>query len=168
MPNPIGYSFAPTFENSELARGRGATGAQPHEALQVLSYRLPRVTGGGSISPLVSDTMRGGPNMSVLESVFRTILGPDAAAALLSGQGAFPTGGTPNPTIRPGLDDPTEHRGPLQPVNYTDLLRDRTGGNIGFGNTGRSPGHELAPAPGAGPHGAPIARNPFAGGYRPY
>lgn len=103
MPNPMGVSFAPTFENSELAQSRSGF-SQPQEALQVLSYRLPRVRGAGSISPLVGDQMRGGPNMSVLESVFRTILGPDAAAAFLSGQmpqGGAAMGQPPSPVVHP-------------------------------------------------------------------
>lgn len=158
MPNPIGYSFAPTFENSELAQSGGRSGAQPSEAVQVLSYRLPRVVGHGAISPLVGDQFRGGPNMSVLESVFKTILGPEAAAAFLSGQMGMPTGQTPSPVVRPGLD-PTRPGEIVAPQAFD--IRDRVpgGGFIGGVTGGRSVGEAA---------GTPQSTNPFAGGYRPF
>jgi hypothetical protein len=75
--NAIGFAFAPTFENARMEPGRGA-GSQPQGAVQTLNYRLPRVS-PGAISPLVGDRpAQGGFSSAVIESVLRTILGPDA------------------------------------------------------------------------------------------
>jgi hypothetical protein len=139
MPRPIGDVFAPTFENSELARGRGGAGQQPQEALQVLSYRLPRVRGSGSLSPLQGQDRAGGPNMSVLESVFKTILGPEAAAAFLSGgMGAgMPGSRTPDPVVRPGVGAPQGFPtgGAPAPFDFRDWLSQHNTGVTG----GRGP-----------------------------
>ena len=89
MPEPrnsIGYSFAPTFENAEMA-GRNAAISAPQGPLQVLSYRLkktPAVT--GSFSPLASDRAprTGIGNSALIQSVLRTVLGDEAAQAFLS------------------------------------------------------------------------------------
>lgn len=85
MPsNALGYSFAPTFENAQMEPRRGA-GNLPQGAIQTLNYRLPRVT-SGAISPLVSDQpAKTGFSSAVIESVLRTILGPEAFALGTSG-----------------------------------------------------------------------------------
>src|SRR5688572_17472990 len=107
MPsNAIGYSFAPTFENAE----RRGVGPRPQGAIQTLNYRLPQVTGAPSrLSPLVSDTPSMGFGNAVIQSVLRTILGPDAAASMpnsghagMPGQGSM--GGVPG-AVGGGGDD---------------------------------------------------------------
>lgn len=89
MADQLGASFAPTFDNADLAK-RGQVGGQfPQGSLQVLNYRLPSVAGAagipGSISPLLGDQRRGGFGSAVLQSVLHTILGPDAGAGLMGG-----------------------------------------------------------------------------------
>lgn len=85
MPSNVmpGYSFAPTFDNAEDARRGGTPAMTAQDPLQVLSYRLPKWTGaGGGLSPQQSQTMAGGIGNAVLESVIRTVLGPDASSVL--------------------------------------------------------------------------------------
>lgn len=115
MPSPnsnaLGYSFAPTFDNAEAAR---RTSSAPQTPLQVLSYRLersPAVLGG--FSPLATDQRSGVSNAALIQSVLRTVLGPEAAQMFLQaleeggGSGQPPTGpivaGNPS---SPGLANP--------------------------------------------------------------
>lgn len=97
MPN-LGYSFSPTAAQADEAK-RGATsppfGSQG--AIKTLSYQMPKFTGAASsaaISPLVGQESRGGFSNAVIESVLRTVLGPDHASQILAGGGGG--GVTPN------------------------------------------------------------------------
>jgi hypothetical protein len=88
----FGYSFAPTFDNQDTLRrgGRPGTLQQGQSPLQVLHYELPRAGGNrlGSFSPLAGQGLRGtGIGSAVLQSVLRTVLGPEAAAGLTGGGG---------------------------------------------------------------------------------
>lgn len=87
MPPTIGATFAPTFENSELAtRDRATTRAS--SPLKVLNYSMePRVAGSpGGLSPLQGQRFAGSPiGQAVLESVLRAVLGADASMFLNSG-----------------------------------------------------------------------------------
>ena len=93
MPNnSIGYSFAPTFQNAELAKA-GVPNASPQQALQTLSFQLkPKMAGApgnaDGLSPL-QGTERVGSSIAeaVLASVLRTVLGVDAASMLPDGRG---------------------------------------------------------------------------------
>jgi hypothetical protein len=122
MPQPLGASFAPTFENARTMRPTGGGAAPSAQALQVLSYNLtPRVAGAPGVSPLQGQK-RAGSSMgqAVLESVLKTVLGADAAMDISQGaqssspfgtQGPDPgvsgmTGGQiPNPVVHPGGGD---------------------------------------------------------------
>lgn len=134
--NPLGYSFAPTFQNAEMGARGGAPPAQAQQALQTLSFRLkPRVAGApGSLSPLQGQDRAGSSiGQAVLESVLRTVLGagavlPGQAMGLSSdpngvhgplrqvsrdpgiGGGAPMPTVTPNPTFLPGDDEKVEQR----------------------------------------------------------
>lgn len=84
MPGPnFGYSFEPTMESADRARRGGVPGAAPQGAIQTLNFRLPRVTGAASLSPLTGQD-RVGTNFggAVLQSVLKTVLGPQAASFL--------------------------------------------------------------------------------------
>lgn len=139
MPSPttrnqIGYSFAPTFENAELAGRSG--GPQAQGPLQVLSYRLkrsPAITGG--FSPLAGDQMSGASNSALIQSILHTVLGPDAAQAFLSSLSSGVGGGMGGgmsmpannaPVVKPGGEGvklPTEGGSiapPAGPPNFID------------------------------------------------
>lgn len=76
--NALGFSFAPTFDNAEQARGQ-MTNAAPQGSIQTLNFALPKVN--NAPSPLVSDSRRSATfGGAVLESVLKTVLGPEAAA----------------------------------------------------------------------------------------
>ncbi len=94
-----GWTFAPTFENAELARRGGSPVGTNQDAIQVLNFQLPKEVGAASanaISPLVGSERRGvNLGSAVLDSVLKTILGADAASALLSGSPAAAAPGRP-------------------------------------------------------------------------
>lgn len=108
MADPIGASFAPTFENADLAARGGVAGSFPQGAIQILNYRLPTVGGAagvpGSISPLLGDTRRGGFGSAVLQSVLHTILGPDAGGLLGGSDDTFAAGLRRERQLNPGAD----------------------------------------------------------------
>jgi hypothetical protein len=82
--NPFGATFAPTTENAQSRSGGG--GGTYEAPVQVLNFRLPQVTGAATanaISPLVGEARRPTFGSAVLESVFRTILGPEQASEFL-------------------------------------------------------------------------------------
>lgn len=90
---PLGYSFAPTSDQAAQAKGGQVSppfGSQG--AIKTLNYSLPKVTGAAgaaSISPQVTQNKYGsGITSAVLESVLRTVLGPDHAGMVL---GSSPT-----------------------------------------------------------------------------
>lgn len=92
MPSPnFGYSFSPTQENAQLARTGQVAGAAPQGAIKTLNFRLPAQVGRASarsISPLVGQQSAGsGFGGAVLQSVLRTVLGVEAAAALMGHSG---------------------------------------------------------------------------------
>lgn len=94
MPdNTIGYAFAPTFNNAQQAR-RNAQASAPAGTIQTLNFRLPNVT--NAPSPLITDQRMGSTfGGAVLQSVLRTVLGPDAAAQFTpSGGGGSVAGGS--------------------------------------------------------------------------
>lgn len=96
--NPLGYSFAPTFSNAELGKRGGSPPASSQQALQTLSFRLkPRIAGApGSPTSLMGAGPQGSPiSSAVLESVLRTVLGPDAAAMLSAGSPAAMAASSP-------------------------------------------------------------------------
>ncbi len=97
MSQPLGISFSPTYENAQ--QSRGMPGATPQGSIKTLNFRLPRVTGAASanaISPLVGQDRRGSSfGGAVLQSVFRTVLGADAASTLFSGSPAASAVGQP-------------------------------------------------------------------------
>lgn len=132
MPQPLGASFAPTFDNARQIRPTTGGTAPSSQALQVLSYNLqPRVAGAPGLSP-VQGQRRAGSSMgqAVLESVLKTVLGPDAAVAIGQqaessspfggpmtdpGIGAMTAGQAPNPVIHPGGEG-APRRGPEDPM----------------------------------------------------
>lgn len=85
---PLGYSFAPTFENADLGKRGGSPAEFPQGSVKVLNFQIPRIAGApgpNAISPLVGDTPSGASfGSSVLQSVLHTVLGPDAGAAAAS------------------------------------------------------------------------------------
>lgn len=77
MPQPLGYSFAPTGENAEQGKQGGKPPQTSQSALQTINYRLPKVQGSAAISPLISQDQAGSPfSSAVIQSVLRTVLGP--------------------------------------------------------------------------------------------
>lgn len=133
MPQPIGYNFAPTFENAETGR-RGQPADQAQRAIQTLSFQLPKFAGAGrtGVSPLQGQPFAGSPiSQAVLQSVLRTILGPDAVMGAFADPNAssdpagvhgssevspsmfpMPTGPSRSPTIHIGDSGPRLPLGP--------------------------------------------------------
>jgi hypothetical protein len=104
MAGSIGYSFAPSFDNADMGRRGASPAAAPQGALKTLNFRLPRVAGAATsnaISPLVTDERRGSPLAeAVLQSVMRTVLGPEQAAAFTMA----PPVTSPSPVRQPMRD----------------------------------------------------------------
>jgi len=90
MAAPIGYSFAPTFDNAELGKRGGSPVTQNQDAIKTLNFQLkPQVVGAsGGISPLAGSSPRGSNfGGAVLASVMRAVLGADQASAFMDGIG---------------------------------------------------------------------------------
>lgn len=100
----IGYSFSPTFANAELGKRGGSPATPSQDPIQVLNFRLPKVVGAptsNALSPLQGDTRHGSDfGGAVLQSVLRTVLGPDHADAVMSGSPAAAA----SPVAMPGRD----------------------------------------------------------------
>lgn len=129
---PLGYSFAPTQAAADQTKAGGAPAFGAQGALKTLNFSIPKVTGAAGLSPLVGDQPSGaGISVTVLESVLRTVLGPDHAAMVMSppqgpqdahggddqglaqllaslggggGQAPVPQQATPAPVIHPGQE----------------------------------------------------------------
>lgn len=103
MPaNTLGYSFAPSLENAEGERNSPALSAQ--DPLQVLSYRLPKWKGAaGGLSPMQGAEQLGSSiSSAVLDSIIRTVLGPQAnLQATMAGFAP-----QPQPTEQPRIPTP--------------------------------------------------------------
>lgn len=93
----LGYAFSPTEAQAAEARsGQVSPPFGSQGSIRTLNYSLPKITGAAGISPLVSDQRQGsGISSAVLESVLRTVLGPDHANMILapSPQPQGPVGG---------------------------------------------------------------------------
>jgi hypothetical protein len=104
MANPLGYSFAPNFDNAEQGRRGGSPATTPQTPLQTLSFRLPKFKGaGGGLSPLQGTSAGSSLSRAVLESVLRTVLGSGAMEQAL---GAPPASSrVPVPGVEPTAID---------------------------------------------------------------
>ncbi len=95
---PLGYAFSPTQAQADQAKaGQVSPPFGSQGAVKTLNFSLPKVTGAAgssALSPLVGEQRRGpGISSAVLESVLRTVLGPDHAAMVLAPQ-PMPGGST--------------------------------------------------------------------------
>ena len=117
MANPIGYSFAPTFQNAELAQQGATPGTAAQQALQTLTFKLkPKMAGAPGLSPLQgSERVGSSIGEAVLASVLRTVLGIDAAALLQSGSAAA-HGDTYSDSMRRERNLPGGPRNPVSPI----------------------------------------------------
>lgn len=150
MPPGIGYSFNPSGDTLRLNQPRtgGVSGMAPQEAVKFLSLRLPERPSPTAIAPQAllkaqggQPAMGGGADLkTVIEGLIKIFNG--------GGQPGMSGGGAPPPPkITPPIGDPTgKSPGDLGPVDYTEILKGKTGGNTGIGNTGKAPG-PLGPAP---------------------
>lgn len=132
----LGVSFAPTTDAAnQPSSGVTSPSFGNASALKTLSFRLPSVTGaagGGNagsagLSPQVGQDQRGSFASAVLESVLRTVLGPDHAdqviqsasgtgsdsgAAMIQQMAGSVPGTAPGVTIHPGdVQEPGIPRG---------------------------------------------------------
>lgn len=130
MPQPLGIAFAPTSDNAAMAGKTPGTAPQFSSPVQVLNYRLPTVS-PNAISPLMSQQQQGsGISSAVLESVLKTVFGPDGLSGALqptsrgdesgSDRMPLPSGGTfssqaPQPTtprFEGNIDTPPTQNAP--------------------------------------------------------
>lgn len=147
MPaNTLGYSFAPSLENAEGERNSPALSAQ--DPLQVLSYRLPKWKGAaGGLSPMQGSEQLGSSiSSAVLDSIIRTVLGPQAN---------LPTtmaGFTPQPQPMEQPRIPTPQPGMVgQPSPFRPQPRDPV-----------APAHDFRPQPSPGVSVFPGTTSPGA------
>lgn len=87
----LGYAFSPTTEQAAQAKhGQASPPFGSQGAIQTLNYSLPKVTGvagASALSPMLGDTQLGsGITSAVLQSVLRTVLGPDHASLITQGR----------------------------------------------------------------------------------
>lgn len=86
MAAGIGFSFEPNAD-AGTAPGGSAPAFGSQSSIKTLNYQLPAQTGAvgaAGISPLVSQQRQGsGITSAVLQSVLRTVLGPDHANMIL-------------------------------------------------------------------------------------
>jgi hypothetical protein len=172
MPDGIGYRYQPGANEALLQRGGngGSPTTAPQTAIRTLSLRVPQTQSVPGLSPLplLNATGGGGSDLDMLLAALLKAFGGGGGM----GQGpSRPNAQGAPPRIIPGIDDPTEDRGPLSPVNLEEILRGKSGGNTGIGNTGRGPMGPLGPAPGgmpwderSGNPAAPGNELPMAGG----
>ena len=145
MPDGMGFRYQPGATDTPLKPGQGHGGGlttAPQQAIRTLSLRVPQTTSVPGVAPLPLLNARGGGG-SDLDMLLTALL------KAFGGQGSQrPSGGSPTPPrVRPPIDDPTVDRGPLETVDWSQILRGRNGGNTGIGDTGRGPMGPIGPAP---------------------
>jgi hypothetical protein len=160
-------SYGIGFQPGQDQNGQGSGPAPLESVVKLLSLRLPSVVGAQGIAPqgLLNAPGMAGQGGGMGETQWLQML-----RQLLSGggmgmgaQGMGMPGGTAGPRIIPGIDDPSGTPGPggLGQVDWASVLRGRTGGNTGIGDTGRGNPGPLGPAAPATPPQMP--RGPMDG-----
>lgn len=148
MPEGIGYSYQPGRQDTPLQRGETSGGRNttaPQQAIRTLSLRVPQTQSVPGIAPLplLNAAGGGGSDLDMLLNALLKAFGPGAMPGAAGLAAPSSVAGGP-PRVRPGFEDP-QAGGP--PQNLADLipggrtadLARLSGGNTGFGNTGRGP-----------------------------
>lgn len=162
MPPGIGYSYQPGSQDQRLQQtaGGGSPTTAPQQAIRTMSLRVPQTQSVPGLAPLrlLNAQGGGGNDLDFLLKALMAAFGQQVGPA--PGRGSF--GGGP-PRVRPGIADPNEQRGPLVPMDREAILREKSNGRGGFGDTGRGPMGPLGPAQGM-PFEPGVPFGPGAGG----
>ncbi len=101
MPQqPLGMSFAPTFDSAEQAK---SSSAGPQGSVQTLNFKLPSQSSRNSVSPQVSQGMAGGTNGALLQQILSRIFGEMAGPSMGSQFGGN-TAAPPAPPMAPAAN----------------------------------------------------------------
>lgn len=131
---PYGVSFAPTSDNALNGPKNGSLAGVP-EAIQVLSFHIPRILGAKPIAPAQLLNGQGGQGMDPFAMVTQTLLAALAKQQLGGGlqpstASPFPTSPTiPGPSFTPGTGPGTPQvstPNPFTPSAPLDPLARRT------------------------------------------
>lgn len=125
----FGYAFAPTSDQAAQAKaGTVSPPAGGQQSLTTLNFKLPSASGDvgaaaevpGAISPLIGVQPSGGGSLSsaVLQSVLRTVLGPDHANMVLPGAVGAPGTGMPTRIDNGAIAMPVNERAANGPQDY--------------------------------------------------
>jgi hypothetical protein len=149
-----GISFQPGADKEGQGQGGGPE-SPLQSAIQLLSLRLPSVVGARGIAP--QGLLQGGGMAGAMGAGG---MSPEIMAFLqrLMSGGMAQGGPSASPRVVPGTEGPTPGQGDIGQVDWAEILRGKTGGNTGIGNTGR-PNGPLMPN-GPVQQGGPMAPAP--------